>query len=103
MDRAVSATEARVHFGEMLDEVERSDGPIVISRAGRPVAVVLSFDSYQWLAERQRSATMTRALEEAVAVRELTATEYGATSGLSIDEALAAERRERDDSTSGLR
>lgn len=38
------ASEAKLHFGALIDKVQRE--PITIERRGRPVAVVLSYDSY---------------------------------------------------------
>ncbi|MCF6313436.1 MAG: type II toxin-antitoxin system Phd/YefM family antitoxin [Verrucomicrobiales bacterium] len=38
------ASEAKLHFGALIDKVQRE--PITIERQGRPVAVVLSYDSY---------------------------------------------------------
>lgn len=45
--RTVSATEAKNRFGAMLREVTRTGGPLVITRVGRPVAVILSLASYE--------------------------------------------------------
>ena len=45
--RTVSATEAKNRFGAVLREVCRTGGPILIERAGRPVAVMLSVRAYE--------------------------------------------------------
>ena len=45
--RAVSATEAKNRFGAVLREVSCIGGPILIQRAGRPVAVMLSVRAYE--------------------------------------------------------
>lgn len=45
--RTVSATEAKNRFGTVLQEVTRTGGPLVIARAGRPVAVILSLATYE--------------------------------------------------------
>ena len=42
---ALSANEAKTHFGELLLKAQRS--PVQISKNGKPVAVVLSMDDYQ--------------------------------------------------------
>lgn len=40
MERTVSATEARVHFGELLDAVQRGE-TVIVERAGQPRAAVI--------------------------------------------------------------
>jgi prevent-host-death family protein len=49
MQRTVSATEARVHFGEIVRRVAKSDETVVVERAGEPQVVVLSMRAYQRL------------------------------------------------------
>lgn len=45
--RTLSATEVKNNFGAVLREVNHTGGPIVIERAGRPVAVILSVRTYE--------------------------------------------------------
>lgn len=45
---AVSATQAQNNFGQVLDQA-RADGPVFITRYGRPEAVVLSIEAYDAL------------------------------------------------------
>ncbi len=42
---AISANEAKTHFGEVLLKAQRA--PIQINKNGKPVAVVISVDEYQ--------------------------------------------------------
>ena len=42
---ALSANEAKTHFGDMLLKAQRS--PVQISKNGKPVAVVISADEYK--------------------------------------------------------
>lgn len=51
MARVVPFTEARARLTELLDEVEKQHEHVVITRNGRPSAVVLSSDEYDALAE----------------------------------------------------
>jgi prevent-host-death family protein len=44
-ERTVSATEARVHFGDLLESVQRGD-VVFVERAGKPVAVVVSAEEW---------------------------------------------------------
>ena len=43
--KAISAKDAKNHFGELMDTVQRE--PVRISKHGRPVAVVISETEYE--------------------------------------------------------
>ena len=43
----IAAREAKIHFGELLDNAQRE--PITIEKHGRPVAVILSAHEYKAL------------------------------------------------------
>jgi prevent-host-death family protein len=45
----ITATEARVHFGEVYRRVTENDEMIVIERNGKPGAVILSIKAYEQL------------------------------------------------------
>lgn len=47
--RTITATEARVHFGEVLRKANECNEPIFIEKAGKHVAVLLSPPEYQRL------------------------------------------------------
>jgi prevent-host-death family protein len=51
MARTVPFSEARARLSELLDEVEQRHEHLVITRNGRPAAVVLSSDEFEALAE----------------------------------------------------
>ena len=40
----ISASEAKIHFGALIDKAQRE--PVTIEKQGRPVAVVISFDTF---------------------------------------------------------
>ena len=46
-ERRVSATEARVRFGELLDGVTTSHDVVFVERAGKEVAVVVSVEDWE--------------------------------------------------------
>ncbi|WP_444668406.1 type II toxin-antitoxin system Phd/YefM family antitoxin [Cereibacter changlensis] len=48
--KAVSAREAKHHFGQLIDEARAE--PVVVEKHGRPVVVVLSVEEYQRLTGR---------------------------------------------------
>jgi prevent-host-death family protein len=49
MSRTMSATEARVHFGDVLRAVAERGETVFIERGGKPQAVVVSIDEYKRL------------------------------------------------------
>ena len=52
MERVVNATEARVHFGELLRRVRERDETVVVERGGIPQVVVVSIADYERLVAR---------------------------------------------------
>lgn len=46
-----SLTEVRSNLSEVIDEIERTGGDVVITRHGRSVAVLLAYDEYESLIE----------------------------------------------------
>jgi len=60
MVRRVSATAARVHFGELLDGVISRHDVVFVERAGKEVAVVVSVDDWK-AATASRSGEWKRA------------------------------------------
>jgi len=54
MMQSMPAKEAKVHFGELMDTVQRE--PVSIKKYGRPVAVMMSAEEYkQFKLERLRA------------------------------------------------
>jgi prevent-host-death family protein len=53
MDRFLTATEARQKFLRILDDVKEGER-VVITRRGKPAAVVIDFERHQLLAELAR-------------------------------------------------
>jgi prevent-host-death family protein len=49
MERIVTATEARVRFGELMQRVVRTQQPVIVERGGKPQVVVLSIPQYERL------------------------------------------------------
>jgi prevent-host-death family protein len=47
MGRVITATEARVHFGELMREVVENQQPVIVERGGKPQVVVLSINEYE--------------------------------------------------------
>jgi prevent-host-death family protein len=53
MKKTVSATEARVHFGELLRAVAEEGTTYIVERGGKPQAVVISAEEYDELAGKR--------------------------------------------------
>jgi len=49
--KAVAAFEAKTHFGQLLDEVDREGIRFVVKRRGKPVAVVMGVEEFEDLLE----------------------------------------------------
>ena len=49
MEKTISATEARVRFGEMMRYVVEEQAPIIVERSGQPQVVLLSVSEYERL------------------------------------------------------
>jgi prevent-host-death family protein len=45
-ERTISATEARVHFGELMRDVVTQHQTVVVERGGKPQIVLLSVEEY---------------------------------------------------------
>ena len=54
MGRVVSATEARIHFGELMRQAVENHEIIVVERGGRPHVVVISVEEYERLLKGQQ-------------------------------------------------
>ena len=54
MARTISATDARVHFGEVLRGVSEERATYYVERSGKPVAVVIPVEEYEALHQKQQ-------------------------------------------------
>ena len=52
--KPVTATKAKVMFGEILHETSVNTQRFVVNRQGRPVAVILSYNEYLALLEKSK-------------------------------------------------
>ena len=53
MERKVSATEARIHFGELMQSVIQEQGPVIVEKSGKPQIVLLSVEHYKRLQQNK--------------------------------------------------
>jgi prevent-host-death family protein len=49
MEKTISATEARIKFGQLMRRVVESDEAVIVERDGKPQVVILSIDHYEHL------------------------------------------------------
>jgi prevent-host-death family protein len=54
MSRVVSATEARIRFGELMRQAVENHETIIVERGGRSHVVVISMEEYERLLKRQQ-------------------------------------------------
>jgi len=101
MKRAVSATEARIHFGELMRRVVESQEPIIVERGGKPHVVVLSVKQYEDLLAGQQEQEDWRELVQQA--REQIRAELGERELPPPEEVLRQMREERDAQLLALR
>jgi len=101
MNRTVSATEARIHFGELMRRVVESQEPIIVERGGKPHVVVLSIEKYEGLLAGQQEQENWR--ERVQQAREQIRTELGERELPPPEEVLRQMREERDAQLLALR
>ncbi|MGI9062981.1 MAG: type II toxin-antitoxin system Phd/YefM family antitoxin [Pseudonocardiaceae bacterium] len=104
MERRITATEARVRFGELLDGVVSRHDVVFVERAGKEVAVVVSVDDWK-AAHASRSDTWERANAMLAEYHERLRAE-GAVERLrdfDVEEAIRAGRDDRDEELYGRR
>ena len=100
MERVVNATEARVHFGELLRRVKEGDETVVVERGGVPQVVVVSIADYERLVARSTSGDWR---EIAGAVRGRVQEELRGKTVPSPEQLLHESREERDERLGDLR
>ncbi len=103
MEKTVSATEARVHFGEILRKVAEDEQVFIVERGGQPAAAVLPLATYRRLKARIRSGSWQETLEQARALRERIAERRGGQPLPPPEDMIEEARRLRDDQLTDLR
>ena len=68
MERRVSATEARIHLGELMRWATERDEPIIVQRGGEPHVALLSIAEYERLKAAKQRHSWREALDQAVKV-----------------------------------
>ena len=68
MEQTLSATEARVHFGELVRRVTEKGQTVIVERSGIPQIVVLSVAEYRRLQASSQGKHRAAVLERAAAL-----------------------------------
>lgn len=90
MEQKITATEARTHFGEVMQTVMRTKQPIIVEKSGKPQMVLLSIEQYEQFKER-KSKHWLEQLEQTH-----TLIEQGSKPLPDINETIQTMREERD-------
>ena len=70
--RTVNALEIRNHLGAVLDDLERTGEPIILSKGRRPRAVIISMEDFnRRFVDRQTEDRQMQLLERVMAARAL--------------------------------
>jgi len=97
----MTATEARIHFGELLRAVTERGEVVLVERAGQPQAAVLSIGEYRRLQEDQSRGADWRELLRLARLRVKAELEGRALP--PAEDVIRAMREERDGQLLGLR
>lgn len=101
MERTISATEARIRFGELMQRVVESNETVIVERDGVPRIAILSIDSYHHL--KGEESPWDRWQADLRRLHERLRTEVGDRHLPSSVEIIRQMREERDEQLTGLR
>jgi prevent-host-death family protein len=100
MERVVSATEARIRFGELMRKAVETREAIVVERGGKPQVVVMSVEEYERLRKGQRQVEWKELVDQARAQIEA---HLGGRTLPASEEILKQLREDRDEQLLGMR
>jgi len=103
MEHSISATEARVHFGQWLRRVKEQNMTLIVEKGGSPEAVLLSMAAYGKLQEAQHVGGSLDVLARARALRETIQARRSGRPLPAPEDVIAAMREERTDELAPLR
>lgn len=94
MRRVITATEARIHFGEVMRRTVEERTPTIVERDGKPQVVILAVSEYERLLEGQPPPQPWRELVRRA--REAIAADLKGKPVPSVDDLIRQMREERD-------
>jgi prevent-host-death family protein len=95
--RRVSATEARVRFGELIRQAVEQQEPVFVERGGVPMVVVLAMQSYERLVATGMNTSRAAALQRLAKLRRALARRRGRRKPPDVLAVLRQAREERDE------
>ncbi len=101
MERVISATEARVRFGQLMQRVAENDETVIVERDGVPRVAILSIENYRNLKGEESSLKQWEA--DLRRVHERLRAELGDSQLPSSVELIQQMRAERDEQLDRLR
>ncbi len=101
MERVISATEARVRFGQLMQRVAENDETVIVERDGVPRVAILSIANYRKLKGEESSLKQWEA--DLRRVHERLRAELGDSQLPSSVELIQQMRAERDEQLDRLR
>ena len=101
MERTISATEARVRFGEVMRRVVEADETVIVERDGIPRVAIISIDNYYQL--KGEESPWLRWQNDLHDLHERLRSELGGRQLPSSVEIIRQMREERDEQLAGLR
>jgi prevent-host-death family protein len=100
MERVVSATEARIRFGELMRQAVETQEAIIVERGGKPQVVVLSMEEYERLLRGERRHEWRELVQGA---RAQIQADLGGRSLPGAEEILRQVREDRDEQLLAMR
>lgn len=103
MERVVSATEARIHFGELMRRVVKNQEAVIVERGGQPQIVIMAVAEYDQMKANQKPAEWQQVLKQADEIREKIMARRQGQPLPPADEIIRQMRAERDEQLLSLR
>ena len=103
MTSTLSATQARVRFGEVIRRVSEQDETIIVERGGERRVVILSIREYERLVAARSSNSGMHALERLAMWRDRVHARRRGGPLKPAEQVIAESREERDAGLDGLR
>jgi prevent-host-death family protein len=97
MERVISATEARIHFGDLMRKVTENQEAVIVERDGKPQVVVLALEEYERLKASQPCSDWRQTMERAIALADSISASRGGHPLPEPPEVIRQMREERDE------
>jgi prevent-host-death family protein len=97
MKRVIGATEARIHFGELLRQVVDSREAVIVRRDGKPQVAVLAVEEYERLKARNPGSDWRQTMRTALDLADRIRAGRGGRSLATPAEVVREMREERDE------